>query len=103
MIGNRAHTREFRSILRDVRKVRDWMVEGDEFELPVPISKPSDDNIKLRDKWISRRCDLRTCSGASAARLLVRSAATVGVRGLREPRSKFGDAIAVAGKPRCPL
>jgi hypothetical protein len=33
LIGNRAHTREFRSILRDVRKLRDWMVERGEFEL----------------------------------------------------------------------
>lgn len=40
---------------------------------------------------------------ASAARLLARSAATVRVRGLREPRGKFGDAIAIADKPRCPL
>jgi hypothetical protein len=34
---NRAHTPEFRSILRDVRKLRDWMVERNEFELSVPI------------------------------------------------------------------
>jgi hypothetical protein len=34
--GNRAHTCEFRSILRDVRKLWDWMVEGSGFEPPVP-------------------------------------------------------------------
>ena len=38
LIGNRAHTREFRSILRDVRKLRDWMVEQGGFELATPRS-----------------------------------------------------------------
>ena len=47
ILGNRAHTREFRSILRDVRKVRDWMVERGEFELSVPICEQSDDSIRL--------------------------------------------------------
>jgi hypothetical protein len=45
--ANRAHTREFRSILRDVRKLRDWMGERSEFELPVPLSKLSDDSVVL--------------------------------------------------------
>ncbi len=47
LIGNRAHMREFRSILRDVRKLRDWMAERSEFELPVPVSKLSDDSVVL--------------------------------------------------------
>jgi hypothetical protein len=34
---NRAHTREFRSILREVQKLMDWMVERDRFELSVPL------------------------------------------------------------------
>ena len=45
--ARRAHTRGFRAILRDVRKLRDWMVEQSEFELPVPVSRQSNDNIVL--------------------------------------------------------
>ena len=35
---NRAHTHEFRSILRDVRHPRDWSVEQKGFEPSVPTS-----------------------------------------------------------------
>jgi len=42
-----ASVREFRSILRQVRKLKDWMVERSEFELPVPVSKLSDDSVVL--------------------------------------------------------
>jgi len=31
--ANHAHTRGFRAILRDVRELKDWMVERVEFEL----------------------------------------------------------------------
>jgi hypothetical protein len=35
--GSSTHTREFRTILQDIRKLTDWTVERGEFELPVPI------------------------------------------------------------------
>ena len=37
MRTRKSHTREFQSILRDVRKLTDWMVEEDGFEPPVPV------------------------------------------------------------------
>ena len=37
LIANRAHTRAFPAILRDVRKLRDWMVEQKGFELAAPM------------------------------------------------------------------
>ena len=46
-IANRARTGGFRAILREVRKLTDWMVERSEFELPVPVSKLSDDSVVL--------------------------------------------------------
>src|ERR1700720_3964666 len=36
-MANRVRTREFRSILREVRKLRDWMVERNGFEPSVPL------------------------------------------------------------------
>src|SRR6266436_1343617 len=40
------NARRFRSILRNVREMKDWMVERVEFELPVPIEH-TDDSVRL--------------------------------------------------------
>jgi hypothetical protein len=50
MIANRAHTRAFPAILRDVRKLRDWSVEGpDSGELLSEFSNPNDDRCQSVD------------------------------------------------------
>jgi hypothetical protein len=46
-MNGRAHARGFRAILRELQKLMDWMVERTEFELPVPLSKLSDDSVVL--------------------------------------------------------
>ena len=41
------HTHQFCFSLRTMQKIEDWLAERSEFELPVPVSKLSDDNVVL--------------------------------------------------------
>jgi hypothetical protein len=58
----RAHTRGFPTILREVQKLTDCMVEQGEFELPVQICKQSDDSIKSTYQS-NKECHKRTNAG----------------------------------------
>jgi hypothetical protein len=40
-------TRQFGSSLQRIQSFLDWLVERSEFELPVPVSKLSDDSVVL--------------------------------------------------------
>jgi hypothetical protein len=46
-VRNRPRTSVFRSSFAELRTEKDSMAEGSEFELPVPVSKLSDDNVVL--------------------------------------------------------
>jgi hypothetical protein len=41
------HARKFRTILQRMHIIRNCVAEGSEFELPVPVSKLSNDSIML--------------------------------------------------------